>query len=708
MESPFLQPLENYKRNINFIEGTREQLARYLQLNTGRDYNECRAYADRKIKLGEDGVLRDPEALIVVRDNVGDRSVTKASFMRFIHRVVQSDYLLSPSMAVYCREEECKSTHSEYIGLGVANRNIVKKEMFAAEQAGDADLALAKKGEQNNLKINNNSYSGATVSTATILHYKSTHSSLTSTCRVATSYANAVNEKFLMGNRHYYSPEIVMANVLALMEEANYQSIEAAMTKFNLHYPTTDDVLECVRYSMINYYDSPAFYSKLRSMMDRATPLQRAAVVYQNDLYHLYKHNKEQVVALLRAISTIPEVLTPVSDEDYAKFDVDTGLHSVFMNFEGVNGRAIKDVKAQSPEVWESIKSTGHAVLTQTNHYRDFIEAFMVTKTLPSSIHNFPSIYRKAVPLSDTDSTMFTMQYWVEQLEGEVVFTAQAKQLVFGIVYLISGMISHVLAILSANMGVKGPKLRMLSMKNEYYFAVLSMTTRSKHYYASQDAQEGIMFSKPKLEVKGVGLRSSKVPKEINDDVKKTMEFIINTIKNGDKVEVVPIYKHIADIERGIIDSLNSGEFRYLLTGQIKSADSYKNPSISAYAQYLMWCDVFEPSYGRIKEPPYGVIKVSLASTNPTALREWCESMDDKELGQRLQRHIIQKGKKDLTTLMVPMEIAENHGIPKDIVKGIDVRKIVMNIMEPYYLLIEPLGMFLQDKSISRLVSDYY
>ncbi|MFO5795503.1 family B DNA polymerase, partial [Klebsiella pneumoniae] len=73
-----------------------------------------------------------------------------------------------------------------------------------------------------------------------------------------------------------------------------------------------------------------------------------------------------------------------------------------------------------------------------------------------------------------------------------------------------------ILAIQSANMGVSKHKLRLFAMNNEFYFAVLALTTRSKHYFASQDAQEGVMFNESRMEIKGVGLRDSKVPKKIN------------------------------------------------------------------------------------------------------------------------------------------------------------------------------------------------
>jgi hypothetical protein len=247
-----------------------------------------------------------------------------------------------------------------------------------------------------------------------------------------------------------------------------------------------------------------------------------------------------------------------------------------------------------------------------------------------------------------------------------------------------------------------------LAMKNEFYFAVLSMTTRSKHYYASQDAQEGLMFPKPKLEVKGVGLRDSKVPKKINDDAKEMMEEIITTIKSEEQLDIRSILKHIADVERSIIASIEGGSYEYMTSGQVKAKESYKNPEVSNYMQYELWRDVFAPFLGKTKEPPYSVVKVSLVGSNKTEIDAWCARMGNDKLATRLKEWLLQRKRNNLSTLLIPHEIVETTGIPKEIVSGIDTRKIIFNTMGVYYLMLESLGIFMLDKKITRLLSDYY
>lgn len=718
MKNPFLLPASHYKRDLNIVDGLLNDSALYIHLMTGDPLETCLEGVKAQLRPDGPTPLKNPRALILDKNKYGDRELKSGTFMGFLSRVQKEHLLMSPSMAVYMPEDKRQSTHARYIEQGVKNRKRAKNEMFAAERAGDYDTMLFKKGEQNNLKINNNSYSGATVSTATILYYKSTHSSLTSTCRTATSYANANNEKFIAGNRHYYTPEITKANLLSIINNTDLGLVERACKAFNLHYPSAEDVLAMVKYSTVNYWSGDNHFDRLLRMCQAMTPVQRAAVMYVGDLYHLYQHNKTLIRTFLMSLAQVGDPTLKVSDEEYDSYDGDVELLSNFLCYDQVKGRDKKQLLqgdpkqdpplAPEPEVYDLIKATGRHALEVLNEYELLIQAFLLTKNVPSSIHAFPTVYRRAAVISDTDSTMFTLQYWVQEFFGKVCFTNEAKRLVFAMVFLVSQTVMHILAIQSANMGVRENKMRLLAMKNEYYFAVLMLTTASKHYCASQDAQEGIMFRKPKMETKGVGLRDSKVPRHINKTSKDLMQEIIETIKAGELLDLRDILTRIATLEREIITNVRSGSFAFLTTGQIKGADSYKNDDNATYRQYELWRDVFAPSFGVTREPPYSVVKVSLEVNNRTELERWLAKMQNPELAARLREWMFQQRKTDLTTLMLPMSVVETTGVPKEITCVIDVRRIISNTMRTFYLLLESLGIFLTDKNNIRLISDYY
>lgn len=721
LRNAYILPDAEYKRDLNFIEGYMNDNALYLSLMTQDSFDECKQFVVEQSKPGGMFALTNPNITYLEKDDNGDRTLKQGTLLGYVQQIHRENLLVSPALTAYVPETVRESTHAKYIEEGVKGRSIAKKEMFAAETAAAdltkteveraywRDVQIFKNGEQNNRKINNNSYSGGTVSTATILHYKSTHSSLTSTCRVATSYANSANERFIRGNRHYYTPEIARANLLSTINLSDPRLVEQACEKHGLVYPTTDQVMAMVEESTKHYWRDIPELNHIRQLVDNMQPWQRAAVLYSGDMYHLYNANKQVIRTFMERLSSLGDPSkTPLTQEQFDQVDGDTKLLANFLCFEQIRSRSLKDVAKENPEEYETVKATAANVLLTLQEYELIFRAFFLTPNLPSSIHAFPSIRRKAVPISDTDSTMFTLMWWVEEFFGGYVFTPEARRLVFALVFLISEQVMHILASFSKNMGVSPQKLRLLAMKNEFYFEVLLLTTRSKHYAASRDAQEGLMKLKPELEIKGVGLRDSKVPPKIQKKAKLLIEFIVNEIKAGRKLNLTDILTDIANVERSILESLETGKFEYLTTAQVKTLDSYKNEDNATYKQYILWNEVFADSFGKAEPPPYQAVKLSLVTNNRTQLEAWYEKMDNPALALRLKTYLMREGRTSLNTLIVPFGVVEATGIPKVITCAIDKRRIISNVMGAFYIILEVLGIHLIDKGDIRLVSDYY
>lgn len=709
--NPFIRSVDTYTRNLEVHEPAIQDSALYLSSMTGDPIEQCVAYVREAFKDGGEFALEDPKSLILNKNLQGDREKKVVTFNQFLGRVKKQELLLSPSMTVYMPETQRQSTHAMYIEEGVRNRKKTKGEQMRLEGENTPEAfeqAQVKKGEQENYKGNNNSYSGATVSAATILYCKSTHSSLTSTCRTATTYANANNEKFIMGNRHYYNPEITKANMLSIANATDLVLLEECMTKFNMFYPSDRDVIDMMLYSTKHYWQNPTYTEQIRLMVAGMKPIQRAAIMYVGDLYHIYKYNPTLIKSFLTELSQVGRPDQVIPEEEFKKFDGDMELLSTFICYDLVKGRNKDKLREQNPEVFDIIHATGRNISETLNKYKLLIDAMFMTVNVPSSVHAFPSAYRRAAVISDTDSTMFTLQYWVEEFFGKVTFTPEAKRLVFSLVFLVSEVVMHILALQSANMGVSKKKLRQLAMKNEYYFAVLSLTTRSKHYYASQDAVEGVMFQKPRMEVKGVGLRDSKVPPRINRAAKRLMDEIITSVKEEKPLVMRSILTRIANLERDIYKSIYSGKAEFLTTGKCKKLEAYKSEDNATYAKHQFWEEVMAPSFGRIEKPPYSFVKISVTVDNRTRFNEWVDGIEDKGLAMRLKEWAMRNGKTGITNFHVPMTVVENMGIPEVITRVADVRAVISNTMGAFYLMLESLNVFLSDKDNSRLISDFY
>ena len=64
--------------------------------------------------------------------------------------------------------------------------------------------------------------------------------------------------------------------------------------------------------------------------------------------------------------------------------------------------------------------------------------------------------------------------------------------------------------------------------------------------------------------------------------------------------------------------------------------------------------------------------------------------------------------KNKLPSIMIPVEAIRLGGIPQEILKAMDVRRIVANITKTFYLILETLGFYMINDKNTKLVSDFY
>lgn len=114
------------------------------------------------------------------------------------------------------------------------------------------------------------------------------------------------------------------------------------MDKYNLYYPSVDDVIGVIKYSSSLYFTTASLLAKVRSYLETLSPFDLAAFTYINDLYHLKKFNSDLVRKLFDTIL--------VTDEKDIELDVidsyEDGMLSMAMllNFDAMKGMG-KDFK---------------------------------------------------------------------------------------------------------------------------------------------------------------------------------------------------------------------------------------------------------------------------------------------------------------------------------------------------------------------------
>lgn len=709
-DNPFVLPTQEYRRDVDVLKHYVDDQACYLQIMSGAPREQCLEFVKNQIRPGGQFAFRDPQVLYLERESNGDRVKKTGTLSHYLGESLKDQELVAATFTTYLSPKREESLLVNFIDTNVKARSKAKKEMFAAKVAGDSLKEAFKKGEQTNRKLSNNSISGAHVSASTPLYNKTAHSTLTSTCRLTSGYGNANNEKFLCGNRHYWSPDVVRNNIVSIVNHTNYPQFQHALEQFGVRHPTVDETMECILFSSRLYWTSQYEEDRIRELVSKLSDIQRSAFVYTADLYHLAKYNDALVREFITRLATRVGVEHPspkaVLDSHVIPED-HLGLAQMLCP-EEMRGKNMLGVKGTPAEA--IVVSTALNIGQVLQDYRVLIRGLWVTENVPASLAHFPDSVRRAAITSDTDSTIFTVQDWVSWHQGYVTFKPMGNAVAAVMIFLAAQSITHVLARMSANFGIEEKRLYQVAMKNEFKFDVFVPTQVAKHYFAYISAQEGNVFAKYEKEIKGVHLKSSNAPKAVMKEAEKMMVEIMETVIAEKKISIARMLKWVADIERNVIESIKKGSHEYFRMGQVKTPESYtKAKEESPYMTYLMWQEVFAPKYGEVPKPPYMTVKVSTELDSPAKTADWIAKFEDRELAQRLTNWMSRAGKRHLgTTFMLPEQILQSKGIPAEILDAVDVRRIVLDTTGVFYIVLEALGIYMLNDKTSRLASDLY
>lgn len=741
--NPFIPPKETYKRDILPIPHYVDQAAHYLSIETQTPFEECLAFVKQSLRDPK-YKIRIPTIEFLRRTENGDRELEKVSLNNYLIETIKSQEIMAPTLTTYTNPKIKESLLVRYIDGNVKKRGVAKKAMFAAEaevasleeeilklkdapepevipfklkQTAAATRAFFEDIAQRNTKLSNNAISGAHASPSTPLYNQTSHSTLTSNCRLTSGYGNANNEKLLSGNRHYWCPEVVLNNIVSITRHTDYPLLEAVMNKYGLYYPEPEDVIDIILYSSDMYWHNREKMNYITSLVNKLNKYQRAAFVYTGDLFHVMKFNDEFMRTYIRSLSTKIEI-TDKSQYKLPKSAIEL-VHELpedIMNL--AHQICAKEMKSRGKDYkkmtgtleLDTLVSTAFHVADVITEYADFQRFIMVSDNVPASISHFPTSIRRSALTSDTDSTIFTVQDWVIwDNHGEIKFDDKAVALASTMIFLASQAIIHVLARMSKNAGFIDERMYQVAMKNEFFFPVFVPTNVAKHYYAIMSAQEGNVYKDYKMEIKGVHLKSSNVPKSIMGEASQLMEDIARTVASDKKLSIVQIQKRIAKQEHLIYAGLKRGDRMYFRLGEIKNPAGYaKEKEHSPYLYHMFWEECMAPKYGSYGEPPYQVLRVATRLTNPSLTAEWLKEMKDREMAERIARWMVKYGKKELPSMQIPVAVTLVHEMPEEVQSAMNARKIVADLSKVFYLVMETLGVHVMTKHQTKLMSDIY
>lgn len=704
----FIQKPDKYFRTLDVVDEATKTAALYLHLKSGKPLVDCENFITRKIQAGGDHELTPVLLKGLSQDENNDRKKSSIRLDKLLSAVKRNHSVLSPNMAVYVSVKVRRSPIAIYIRAKMASRKVVKRKGQEAEQLGDFEVFSACNNEEYAIKLLLNSISGGHASPYNPLFNESAHSTLTSTARVHVSYPNATTERFLMGNRHYWSKDVVIENILTIVRNTEYDKLAFIIEKYNLHIPTVDEVMSmikrCTDFYWVNVRNTKSIFDLIKSLSN----IQRVAYLYTGDFYSLYGYNGDLVSKLFDDFLDIQYCLE--SEELSYLEEIVSGANSGIASLASIysmdflKGTTVSKIKETSFNLYKTYANTTLHIELTLLKYKDLLVTLYRTVNVPSSIHNFPTSIRRAVVGSDTDSVMYTVQQQVIWRYGKLVFKSDVSKFTNTVALLNNAVIDHTLVVLAKQMGVDDEDLYTLRMKNEYEFLVYLKANRAKHYATLMSSKEGLTFKEPKSEIRGVGLKDSKIAKEVMKALEKELVLIMSELMAEGSIRIFPIMQRIANLEHLTYQSLLEGKISYLVGININAEEGYKNPGSSNYLHYDLWCNVFAEKFGRISEPPYRAVKISTIVDSKAKFKKWVETVSE-DISIPLLKWMAEKGKDKFTQILLPLEIVSD-GIPEDFRSLMDMRLTIAAVSAGHYIILEMLGFYFNNDHNTQLVSD--
>ena len=700
----FKLSIDHFKRRMDPIDTWKTMSIRYLM--TKHDLSEEAARETIKKAVAKKG-FEDPVVELYEKDlKTMDKTRTTMPLSSYLSSISSSNLTIAPSFTCYTKVDyEGKpwvSTHSKMMSgnkdMRAHHKGLAKK----ADIAGDKIEKDIQNTIQTSKKMGNNAYSGAACQLHMPFATHSSHYTFTSTTRVVTSTANVLSESILAGYRLYFEPTDVLNEWTSIITYHNLEKVSTALTKYGLRSPSVKELMDMVAYNSYYFWDNANEMANIESFANTLSPVERAAIMYRMDMFHLLKLNKDVIESLINNIAApkagITTNLTLLDNAEGYELNL---LYHILA--EDVAGKGLDHHEHAGTPLADKMASTMHGIQTGFAHLQEMIDAFFKTEVLPINIPHYKRAVRRAIALSDTDSTVGAYALIIRSRFGHTKLTPDTIAFTATIATILSETVVNALLLLSVNMNVPDEKKRILNMKSEYFFPLLAITNQSKHYLDLTMVKEMVVKLNEKVGFHGVALISGQIDDKYNEYKEDLANLLSEALTKGRTINPVKMIQEVIALEDEIEEKVYNLDNSVLSYSDVKNKESYNNaPHKSPYYHCLFWNEIFAPKYGIAPEPPYIAVKVPLSTDTSKRFADFVNTIEDEELRERMVNTTKKYGKKQMGTLQLPLSIVSDKGLPDELVQAVDVERIILTQTSSIRIILELAGIPMKDKVLVR------
>jgi hypothetical protein len=628
--------------------------------------------------------------------------------------------IYSPNGCGFESAEKEVSLHSDFTLARQAKRKVVKKKMFAAEvEKREADL-FNLNTEQMNIKIEINAVSGLL---RKMIFFKSDsiYNAITATTRFGISLGFASIERFVAGNLYFDKIDDVIGYITSLIRiYPSDEIINKLRSKYNMYQPSIDDLYT---YFITNGYQKYALktsqadrdlYSRL---IDKLTDNQRLYIFYALSFHNIVMYNKDafidwnnHILDLKYQIAdkykglTEDDITNPRSISEIDDETLSTMITTLCLDL--VDYKPLKDIKSKV-DITCMMDIHDHTKAYIEDTFSDIFEYFFNIDHLLHDVFGHREMMRNTVIGSDTDSSIFTIQKFIETLCGSLAVTDKSLSTCAIVTFIIFKHLEHIFNLFSIRVNADEANYKKIQIKNEFLYPVFLRSLVKKQYIGLIAIREGNYLSPLKLDMKGLEFKKSNLSHGIKDKFNKWITDILQIPCSGKQISIEDIKQSIIAFEDDIIESTNNDN-TYFYTIPINDKAVYKFPEKSAYFNYELYQEVFQDFLNESVMLPTKFFKIPLKSTiKYSNCKDKLKSLKEAnpEIFNKFEAFLKKYPAKSISTLYLPTSIKTMPDIIKPL---INYSAVVEQNMNGFYIVLAALGFgFIDEKNKVFTLHDF-
>lgn len=656
-------------------------------------------------KAGEKSEIKNPIVSIYQKKDNLDTKPGKIDLLSYLKSINDNDEIVAGTLTTFTKK--FPSMHTGFIDKNLKLRKVDKKIALEAEVKGEEGKAKFYTGRQTFRKLNNNSLSGAYSSPGTVFLNRSGHSTLTSTTRIVASTGNALSESMIGGTRIYASEVEAMEHMLVLISDLDMENIRRTVKKYNLAIPTVANVRQVLKHTLELYMkDAVSPDSRIYKFINTLTDMERCAVVYVNDFYHIREFNKKFVKDWLKSSTkqtAVPNI-NHLALMNNAPEWLTNLVHIICMDV--IKGKYIVYDELKGTKLLEHLGSTAYHVGKAFLYLQDLIKTFFLTDIPPINVIDMKETTRRVIVLSDTDSTCATYEDWGDFVYGREAINTRKIAIGGSVTTLLAESLGHYIKVITRTMNIVPDYEGLLQMKSEFVWTSFNLSTLGKHYFADTIYKEGNVFKESKSERKGVHLLNNNIPGRYRNIGHRLQDEIMLKLSHGEELNVEEYILKGAAIEQYVFDRVAKGDRDLFKMSMVKTAESYTHKGAAGpFIKHILWESVFEDKYPTGLKENYYVYNLPVISKSKTDWENHLNRIEDPDFKER-HINFMKKYKKDkIGTYAVPVVAVEQYGIPIEIYNSLDLHRLLNTILKGVYITLEAVGI---RRHNNMFISDVY